>query len=181
MRYRAALATLTGCKADRGRQLRPCDRAASSDFSRWRDSGSEYMAMSQHRITDTEYAAALAAGQPETEMEVRAQARCYRDRDDPECWVPDPPSVDRCAAGGAHRGFGTAGNLAGRIGNRAWRSRYPYQRAWFDHRDPSRDAATARRDCGLRPRGRATSEVKRTSVDGGKSGRTRKTSRTVAG
>ena len=38
--------------------------------------------MSQHRITDAEYAAALAAGRVEAETEIRAQAvRYVPDRD----------------------------------------------------------------------------------------------------
>lgn len=48
--------------------------------------------MSQHEITDTEYAAALVAGQAAAEEEVRAQAVCY---------VPDRDAIEIVTAGNA--------------------------------------------------------------------------------
>jgi hypothetical protein len=106
--------------------------------------------MTQHEITDTEYAAALVAGQAAAEEEVRAQAVRY---------VPDRDAIEIVTAGNA--GFliprGWIGalqdvptddlakleNLARRIGDRARRPRYPHQRAWLDDCDPARDAAAA--------------------------------------
>jgi hypothetical protein len=49
------------------------------------DGRSEYAAMSEHQITDAEYAAALAAGRTEAESEIRAQAVRY---------VPDRDAVE---------------------------------------------------------------------------------------
>ena len=85
--------------------------------------------MSAHRITDAEYAAALAAGRTEAESEIRAQAvRYVPDRDAieivttrnagflvPRQWIGALQDV-------SVEDLGKAGGLAGRIGDRDRRS-----------------------------------------------------------
>jgi hypothetical protein len=85
--------------------------------------------MTEHRITDAEYAAALAAGRTEAECEIRAQAvRYVPDRDVIEIVTTRnagflvPRQWIRRASGRVNGRSRKAGDLAGRIGDRDRRS-----------------------------------------------------------
>src|SRR5271170_4853749 len=79
---RASLRAHFGCEADRRRHLQCRGRAGPHNLPRRHNGRGEYAAMSEHRTTDAEYAAALAAGRTEAESEIRAEAvRYVPDRD----------------------------------------------------------------------------------------------------
>ena len=76
------------------------------------------------RISDAEYAAALAAGRSEAEIEIRAQAvRYVPERDAIEIVTNHnagfliSTTVDRCISGRASRRVGQARSVAGWIGD----------------------------------------------------------------
>jgi hypothetical protein len=125
------------------------DRPASCDLQGRLDSRSEYIAMTQHQITDADYAAALAACRTETETEIRAQAVHY---------VPDRDAIEIVTTRNA--GFLIPrqwsarckmcprkiwdSSRSGRTDRRSSGAGHPHQRAWFADCGPACDAAAAR-------------------------------------
>jgi hypothetical protein len=79
---RVSLETRFECETDRLGRIRSHERTGSRDLSGWQKSTGEIMTTNVQRISDAEYAAALAAGRIEVESEIRAQAvRYVPDRD----------------------------------------------------------------------------------------------------
>jgi hypothetical protein len=82
------------------------------------------MKTNRQRISDPKYAAALAAGRSEPDVEIRARAvRYVPERDAIEIVMNhnagffNSATVDRCTAGRAHQGVEQARSVTGWIGN----------------------------------------------------------------
>src|SRR3984957_12346344 len=71
---RASPETHSECETDRRGRIRSHQGTGSCDLSGWHKNGGESMTTNVQRISDAEYAAALAAGRIEAETEIRAQA-----------------------------------------------------------------------------------------------------------
>ena len=71
---RASPETHSECETVRRGRIRSHQGTGSRDLSGWHKNAGEIMATNVQRISDAEYAAALAAGRIEAETEIRAQA-----------------------------------------------------------------------------------------------------------